>query len=75
MNSEVLKMVSDVLGVDEMVLEDNSKMLDEINAMYYWNPVRGGLAIIVDNNGEKLVATSSVSFEKHYNDFCAGKRN
>ena len=47
----------------------------ECNAYYLWNPARGGIAVIINEQGEKLAATSSVTFERHLKAFLEGKRN
>ncbi len=61
------------IPVEEVV--KNSKPIPEINATYFWEPVRGGKAVIIDSNGEKLIADSSISFDKHLEEFKNGKRN
>lgn len=53
----------------------HSKEIPEIGAYYFWNPVRGGISIIINSDGEKLAATSSVNYEKHLKAFIDGKRN
>lgn len=64
--------------VMKVPVEDALKHCKEIQghgAFYFWNPARGGIAVIVNEQGEKLGATSSVSFEKHLNAFLDGQRN
>ena len=75
MNSEILKMVSDLLNVPIDEVELHSKQVSEANATYFWSPKRGGNAVIVSSTGERLAATSAVSFEQHVKAFLAGKRN
>ena len=53
----------------------NCKEIPEIDGYYFWNPVRGGISVIINRDGEKLAATSSVSFEKLLAAFIDGKRN
>ena len=53
----------------------HSKKIPEQDAYYFWNPVRGGIAVIVSTQGEKLGATSSIGFEKHLKAFLEGRRN
>ena len=53
----------------------HNKPIHEINAFYFWNKMRGGISVIVSENGEKLAASSAVSFQKHLDAFIAGKRN
>lgn len=73
MNIEQIAM--DCLDVNEETLQTSSMELKEIDAWYYSNPMRGGLSMIINRDGEKLVANSSISFQQHYSDFCQGKRN
>lgn len=54
---------------------ENHKKIDDLDAYYFWQPMRGGASIIIDSNFEKLGATSSVSFERHLKAFLGGKRN
>ena len=70
-----LKVIANLLNLSLEEVKNNSKKLDDCDANYYWNPVRGGLSVIVASNGEYLVATSSVSFEKLLEEFKSGKRN
>ena len=51
------------------------KEVPEIDGYYFWNPVRGGLSVIINHRGERLIATSSVSFNEHLKAFKEGKRN
>ncbi len=61
------------VSVDEAI--KHCKEIPEIGAYYFWNPIRGGISVIVDANLEKLAATSSVNFEKHLVAFKDGRRN
>ena len=53
----------------------NCREISELNAYYFWQPVRGGLALIIAASGEKLRASSAISFEQHLKAFKEGKRN
>ncbi len=75
MDSEMLMTAAHLLKITEEVASEHMKALPEYNAYYFWNPQRGGTAVIIAENGEKLAATSAVSFEKHLSAFLAGKRN
>ena len=48
--------------------------LEELNALYIVLPLKGGFGIIVGNDGELLYANSSVSFERHIEEFKKGRR-
>lgn len=72
------KIVEDVAKEFDMSVEDvkkYSKEVPEIDGYYFWQPVRGGIAVLINKNREKLGATSSVSFDKHLEAFKEGKRN
>ena len=70
LKDEVMK----TLNIDEETFNKCQKKLDEINGWYFWNPQRGGLSMIITENGEKLVANSSISFKRQYHDFIKGKK-
>lgn len=72
------KIIEDIIKKLHMSIEDlkkHCKEVPEIDGYYFWQPFRGGIAVLVNKNGEKLYATSSLSFEKHLKAFKEGKRN
>lgn len=75
MNNEIIEIAAKTLHISTAEAQKNYKEIEDTNAFYFWNPVRGGLAVIIAENGEKLAATSSVSFERHLQAFLSGKRN
>ena len=75
MNKEILKNAAELLKIPEETAAAHCKAIPEHHAFYFWNPLRGGNSVIITENGEKLTATSAVSFEKHLNAFLAGRRN
>ena len=75
MNKDILEKAATIIGVSTEEAQKYSKVIDGINAIYFWNPVRGGKSVIIDEEGEKLAATSSVSYERHLKAFLEGKRN
>ena len=75
MEREILQLAAKRIGITVDEAEKNCKELAEFNAYYIWNPIRGGKAIIIDNKGEMLGASSAISFEKHLEAFIGGKRN
>lgn len=75
MNKNIFEIAAITLNIS---IDDAMKYYKEIpsvNGYYFWNPVRGGASVIIDQDGEKLTATSIVSFERHLNAFKNGKRN
>lgn len=75
MNNKIVEIAASVLKLTTEETIKHYKEIPEENAYYFWNPVRGGLSVIVNSNGEKLGATSSVPYKKHLNAFKEGKRN
>ena len=71
---EIIDYVSQLLKLSKDETEKNIKNLND-NLMYYWNPVRGGISVIVDNEGNYLAAVSSVSFDKLLEEFKKGNNN
>lgn len=54
MNKKVITTVIEVMKVPIEVAEEHFKELPEHNAYYFWNPVKGGIAVIVGKNGKNL---------------------
>ena len=75
MERNLIKIASEVMKVTIEEAEQHCKKIPNLDAYYFWNPVRGGIAVIIGANGEKLGATSAVSFEKHVKAFLDGRRN
>ena len=75
MTQEMIEIAAKVVKLPESEVTLHCKELPEINAYYFYNPIRGGIAVIIDENLEKLGATSRVSFERHLQAFKDGKRN
>ncbi len=75
MNKRILTTAAETMKVSPEVAEENCKELPEQDAYYFWNPVRGGIAVIVGRDGGKLGASSGISFEQHLQDYIDGKRN
>lgn len=75
MDNTLVEIAAKALKVSIKEAQDHCRSIPGDNAFYFWNPVRGGLAVIVGANGEKLGAASSVSFERHLAAFRGGKRN
>lgn len=75
MEDRILEIAENTIKVSRDELLNHYKELQDIEAFYFWNPVRGGLSVIVGKDGTKLGATSAVSFEKHVQAYKSGKRN
>lgn len=75
MDNKIVEIAAKVMKVTVEDAINHYKKIPEMNAYYFWNPSRGGIAVIVAENGEKLGATSSVSYERLVAAFASGKRN
>lgn len=75
MDTRLVEIAAKALKISTEEALKHSKKIQDVDAYYFWKPVRGGGAVIVATNGEKLGATSAVSFDRHLNAFMAGKRN
>ena len=70
----IIDYVSELLKLSKEETEKNSKKIDD-NLTYYWNPIRGGISVIVDNEGNYLAAISSVNFDELLKEFKNGEKN
>lgn len=75
MDERVIQIAAETMKTDIETATTNCKKISEIDAWYFWNPIRGGISVIVASNYEKLGATSAVSYDKHLRAFLDGKRN
>ena len=71
---EIIDYLSELLKMSKEETKKNSKELEN-NLTYYWNPERGGISLIVDNEGNYLAAASSVNFDRLLEEFKKGDRN
>ncbi len=60
MNQKSLEIASKVLNMSEEILKENYKILEDDNAILFWEPCRGGRNIIVAEDGSYLVGISAV---------------
>ena len=75
MEERILSIAENTIKISKEELLKYNKELPEIDGYYFWNPIRGGLSVIVGKDGSKLGATSAVSFERHLQAYKEGKRN
>lgn len=75
MKDEILLIAAQTMKVSTDEALKHCKPIPELNAYYFWNPIRGGIAVIIDEEGGRLGATSAISFEKHVEAFKSGRRN
>ncbi|MGY1846793.1 hypothetical protein [Blastococcus sp. SYSU DS1021] len=62
------------LGLSAEDAAAHSRRLEDVDGYYFWQPVRGGGALIVSADGSLLFANSSVPFDRHKEAFLAGRR-
>ena len=75
MDEKLYQIAAEALNISVDQAAEHSRTLGEYGAIYAWNPARGGLAVIVANDGSKLVAGSAVNFDDHLKTFIDGRRN
>ena len=75
MEHKLVEIAAAVLRITPEEALQHCRKIDNMDAWYFWQPIRGGIAVIVDEKGEKLGATSVISFEHHLQAFLGGKRN
>lgn len=75
MEKEIIEKAAAKIKVSEDEAIKYFKDVPEINGYYFWNPIRGGLSVLINFDGEMLAATSSVAFDRHVEAFLNGKRN
>lgn len=75
MKEKALEIAARELKTEAALIENNYLELPEIDAHCFWISGRGGLSIIVNNNGETLRMTSRYSLQQHIEAFKEGNRN
>lgn len=76
MDERLLKIAAEALHIPVEVAAEHWRLLPGQNGLYHvCNPVRGGLAVIINENGERLIATSGINPQKHLQAFLDGRRN
>ncbi|MCD7733204.1 MAG: hypothetical protein LUH56_07175 [Oscillospiraceae bacterium] len=72
---KLIEIAAGILNISPENANKYSQAVPEIDGMFFWNPVRGGLQVLIGATGEKLAANSSLSFEQILTAFQKGKRN
>lgn len=75
MNNSQYEIAADALKITVDEARKYSKDIPSSKAIYVWSPARGGLAVIVAQDGSKLMAGSAVKFDDHLKTFESGRRN
>lgn len=62
------------LEMDAASVSAHRKELTDVDATYYWQPIRGGFGLIVGADGTALLATSLATFDQHVDAYRSGRR-
>lgn len=71
---ELFEASAKIIGISIEEAIAYNKVLDNINSIYVWNPIRGGASVIMENESSFLYANSSINFDEHLRAFLSGKR-
>lgn len=63
--TEQIQLISQLLKMDAEEVEKYSGVIEELNALYFSVPEKGGHSFIVGDDGSFLYADSSIDFVKH----------
>lgn len=72
--AEQIKFISQLLKMHVEEVEKYSDTIEELNALYFSVPEKGGHSFIVGEDGSFLYADSTIDFNKHLEQFKTGKR-
>lgn len=72
---QAISIAMERLAMSEDEVRASMKEVPEIDGFYFWQPRKGGGALLVNAEGETLGAVSSVSFAKHLEAFLSGRRS
>lgn len=72
---KIIAIAAEILKTDKENARNYCEEIPEINGWYFWQPQYGGISVLINSNGEKLAATSSVSLKEHIAEFNKGRRN
>ncbi|MGW6128970.1 hypothetical protein ACWFNE_02965 [Cellulomonas sp. NPDC055163] len=67
-------LASELLRIPLADALEHSRDLSEIDAFFYWVPIRGGGRLIVGRDGSVLFGISSLRLEQMVEAFAAGRR-
>lgn len=70
-SEEAQAVAAKYLGTEYALRE---RYMDEVDAIYVYQDVRGGAALLVDRDGSFLYATSAVTPDSHKEAFITGRR-
>lgn len=71
---ELLENVRRITGMDIISIISNQKVIPDLEAIYMWSGIPGGVAIIVKSNGEYLLGNKAINPNDMIKEFKAGTR-
>ena len=72
---EARKVAESELGISKKVSGFCYRFCPEIDGWYFWNPAHDEQTMLIDDEGEKLVAKTRITYAEHLKKFSKGKRN
>ena len=63
------------LGITKKASRICYRACPEIDGWYFWNPMHIEYAMLIDDEGEKLVFKTKISYTEHLKKFTKGRRN
>ena len=73
--TEAREVAEKELGITEKVSGICYRVCPEIDGWYFWNPMHIEFAMLIDDEGEKLVSKTRISYTEHLKNFFKGRRN
>ncbi|MBQ7202171.1 hypothetical protein IJS18_02175 [Candidatus Saccharibacteria bacterium] len=70
---DLIDKIGEIVGLSREEVINNSHKIDE-KLTYYCNPVRGGVQVVSDSDGNYLAATSSVGPDELIKEYKKGER-
>jgi len=75
MDIKILELAAKAMKITTDAAAEHCKEAPEIGGWYFWNPVRGGISVLINAAGERLAASSGVNYDQHLKAFKNGRRN
>lgn len=69
-----VRLVSELLRLDYDEADTYCRAIPESNCLYFSSPTKGGISLIVGEDGSFLHATSAMGFSQHYDAYKRGNR-
>jgi hypothetical protein len=71
---EQIALVAKLLQIPLEKAKEQSGLIEDIGALYFSEPIKGGVSLIVGEDGTVLFADSSIGYSKHLEEFKNGRR-